>query len=351
MQSVAEIYQENGTFLTAKHPLSERAERYVAESGVKPFDHSQVPLDYLGRRFVLGYAGKMDNPALTVGICYEKDPSSKTVLAIRLLEVLKPLFKTTFVIAPDIEYYGRYQLSHEDYRNLVESVAKIISYYSPKTDFGVIRESDPSFSLMASKLSNCMMPSDISDVAEEGLHQGEGSNVFQNVALSYHTASYFLPEIRDTGPTTLVESIHMSPRRLIAKRISSSKGIPMDTGSLYTLARPLSLKYPNSLGVDSEDMISISPETMETKVRNAITGGRDRLEDQKKYGGDFMNCPLFQNYVIFTGSKESRERSRTCADGISCGSCKSHMIKDLKARLDEINSQPTSEITGKILDG
>ena len=167
MERVAEMYQEKGTFLTDKHPLAERAAKYFVEGGVKSFDHSQVSLDYLGRRFIVGTAGKIDNPTLTVGICYEKDPSSKTVLVIRLLQVLQPLFKRTCVIAPDIEYYGRYQLSHEEYRSLVESTAKIISYYSPKTDFTVIRESDPRFSLMASRLSNCMMPSDISDISEE----------------------------------------------------------------------------------------------------------------------------------------------------------------------------------------
>lgn len=351
MKKVDEIYHERGTFLTEKHPLLSRVSRYFESGGVREFDHSKFDLDYIARRFIIGYSGKIDNYSLTVGVCYEKDPTAKSVLVVRLLNSLSYLFKESFVIFPDIEYYGRYGLTDEEYRGLVESIAKVFSYYS-RVDFKPIRESDPRFSLMASRISNYMMPSDIADILAEGLHEGEGSNVFQNIASSYHTASYFLPYIiKGMDSTTLLESVHMSPRRLIANRLSSAMKMPMKTGSIYMIARPLSLKFPNSVGHNSEDMVSLDIDTVEEKMRNAITGGRDRKVDQVKYGGDFMNCPAFQNYVVFSEEERCKSISKQCSAGRLCGDCKSDMISDLKRTIKEINRQPTSKISEKILLG
>ncbi len=122
-------------------------------------------------------------------------------------------------------------------------------------------------------------------------------------------------------------------------------------------------------GLDGQKMSSSRPtsyvsldepvEEALRKIKNALTGGRNTLEEQKKLGGQPGKCMIFSLYVYhFENSDESLdERRRACENGtLMCGECKKELLGrveewllDVKAK--KIKYRPIAEkLVDKMMD-
>ncbi|MFQ6061402.1 MAG: tryptophan--tRNA ligase [Thermoplasmata archaeon] len=72
-----------------------------------------------------------------------------------------------------------------------------------------------------------------------------------------------------------------------------------------------------------------SEEEVRKKIRNAFTGGRVSIEEQKKHGGNPDVCSVYKYYLylFLPDDKMLEDRYRECRSGsIMCGECKNHLI-------------------------
>ena len=73
----------------------------------------------------------------------------------------------------------------------------------------------------------------------------------------------------------------------------------------------------------------------------ALTGGRDTVEEQKKKGGEAEKCVVFHYLkVFFEDKKKSDQRYKKCYDGkLLCGECKKCLAKDVEKYLKDFQAK------------
>lgn len=103
----------------------------------------------------------------------------------------------------------------------------------------------------------------------------------------------------------------------------------------------MSSSVPESLfGLEEPD------ESVSRKIRNALTGGRSTLEEQRRLGGEPDRCPIYQ-LNLFHMAEDDRElegiRDRCLHGELMCGACKKETIervllflKEFRERMDAV---------------
>lgn len=93
---------------------------------------------------------------------------------------------------------------------------------------------------------------------------------------------------------------------------------------------------------DSTISLNELPEEAEKKIKRALTGGRENVEEQKKLGGNPYICPVFELYMYHL-SKEDKDLKRVeeeCKSGTRlCGSCKNEASELMKQFLLELKEK------------
>lgn len=87
---------------------------------------------------------------------------------------------------------------------------------------------------------------------------------------------------------------------------------------------------------DSTISLNEDPGEAEKKIRKALTGGRENVEEQKKLGGNPYICPVFELYLYHLSSEESdlKRVEDECKSGARlCGACKMEASDLMKALL------------------
>ncbi len=93
---------------------------------------------------------------------------------------------------------------------------------------------------------------------------------------------------------------------------------------------------------DSTISLNEEPDQAEKKIRRAVTGGRESVEEQKRLGGNPYICPVFELYLYHLSSTDIdlKNVEEECKSGTRlCGGCKieasdlmSHFLSDLKEK-------------------
>jgi tryptophanyl-tRNA synthetase len=92
-----------------------------------------------------------------------------------------------------------------------------------------------------------------------------------------------------------------------------------------------------------ESTISLNedPKEADKKIKRALTGGRESVEEQKKFGGNPYQCPVFELYMYHLSieDKDLKIVEEECKGGIRlCGECKgeaSNLMTDFLNNLKE----------------
>ncbi|HEC94483.1 MAG TPA: tryptophan--tRNA ligase, partial [Thermoplasmatales archaeon] len=92
---------------------------------------------------------------------------------------------------------------------------------------------------------------------------------------------------------------------------------------------------------ESAIFLSDSPEEAKKKIRNAKTGGRVTLEEQKKLGGEPEKCMIYELFLyhLIEDDNELEEVFNSCKNGeLMCGTCKkkaASLIEEFLKSLEE----------------
>jgi len=93
---------------------------------------------------------------------------------------------------------------------------------------------------------------------------------------------------------------------------------------------------------ESAIFLTDTPEEAKKKVRNAKTGGRATLEEQRKYGGEPEKCTIYELFVYHLVEDDShlREIYESCRSGErACGHCKKEAAELLGVWLEEFHER------------
>ncbi len=116
--------------------------------------------------------------------------------------------------------------------------------------------------------------------------------------------------------------------------------------------KPSSTYHMFMKGLDGQKMSSSKPtsyisldepiEDALRKVKNALTGGRITLEEQKKLGGQPDKCMIFSLYFYHFESDDSAldDRRSKCEKGeLMCGDCKKELVNRIREWLMDIHAK------------
>ncbi len=121
--------------------------------------------------------------------------------------------------------------------------------------------------------------------------------------------------------------------------------------------KPSATYHGFARGLDGGKMSSSKPtsyigldepiDVVKRKVANALTGGRNTLEEQKKLGGQPEKCIIFELYKYHFEDDDAKlsERERMCRAGeIMCGECKKQLIEKITKWLEKHQHKKDKEM-------
>lgn len=150
-----------------------------------------------------------------------------------------------------------------------------------------------------------------------------------------------LPELQDFGgpkmvvvPVGVDQDPHIRFTRDIAAKFEKEYGFKLPAATFHKFFRSLTGESKMSKR-DATSMITLNDDeqSIKKKISNAFTGGRATAEEQKKLGGEWQKCVVYELCLFHfeEDDKELAERMRRCASGeMSCGECKKEVIEKIQ---------------------
>lgn len=187
-----------------------------------------------------------------------------------------------------------------------------------------------------------------------------------NIAHMYvpliQVADILHPQIKECGgpKPTLVpvgpdQDPHIRLTRDIAERFKNKYGFITPSSSYHRFITGLTGDKMSSSNPKTAIFLSDSPDIAQKKVKSAKSGGRESLEEQKKFGGVPEECVIYELlvYHVAESDKELEELYHDCKAGnIMCGQCKiktADMIRKFFETLSKKRKNALSEAK-KVLD-
>ncbi|ADG13235.1 tryptophanyl-tRNA synthetase [Methanocaldococcus infernus ME] len=143
-------------------------------------------------------------------------------------------------------------------------------------------------------------------------------------------------------PVGIDQDPHIRLTRDIAKRVK----ITPPSSTYHRFMRGLLGGKMSSSKPETAIFLTDSPEVVKKKIFRAKTGGRETLEEHKKYGGIPEECVIYELFLyhLILDDKELKEIYESCKRGeLTCGKCKKiaynkvvEFLKELKERRDEV---------------
>ena len=136
--------------------------------------------------------------------------------------------------------------------------------------------------------------------------------------------------------------------REVAPKLGFSKPAQIHSKFVPGLGRggKMSASQPETAIFTTDD-----PEVAEKKIKNAFTGGRDTVAEQRKLGGNPEICPIYHYYksLMVEDDNELKNIYEDCKSGnLLCGDDKIHLISEMKQFLKE--HQKKREDAKKVID-
>lgn len=153
-------------------------------------------------------------------------------------------------------------------------------------------------------------------------------------------APCFLPSLIEQKPTRVLipAAIDQDPYWRITRDVAEKMGYykPAQVHSKFVPSLEMNGKMSSSKPT-SAIFTTDDPETIESKISGAYTGGQPSVGLQRMLGGDPDACPVFWYLShFFDDGKVSIERSLKCRTGnLLCGECKSDLTIQTKLFISE----------------
>lgn len=138
-------------------------------------------------------------------------------------------------------------------------------------------------------------------------------------------------------PVGIDQDTHVRLSRDIASRLDYIKPAAIH---LKYLAGLRGGKMSTSVEPGNSIFLNDNPEKAAKKIMNALTGGRDTIEEQKKFGGNPGKCVVFDYHEMFLKEKDLEKIRKNCLAGkLMCGDCKKMLAKNIKKYLKDFQKK------------
>lgn len=160
------------------------------------------------------------------------------------------------------------------------------------------------------------------------------------------------PSVVPVGPD---QDPHIRLTRDIAERFKRKYKFIPPSSTYHRFITGLTGDKMSSSKPNTAIFLSDSPEIAEKKVKSAKTGGKDSLDEQRKYGGVPEECTVYELllYHLEPSDKKLTELYKSCKSGnIMCGECKKNVADMMKDFLYTFSKKrdKSKKIAKKILE-
>jgi len=191
----------------------------------------------------------------------------------------------------------------------------------------------------------------------KAIYGGESLTTGKIVSALTQVADILYPQIDMGKPTPTVVPVgtdqdpHLRLTRDIAARFKKEYNFILPSSTYHRYQKGLSGSKMSSSDPTTYIALTDSRKEVERKVKRALTGGRDTLDEQKKLGGSPLECTVFELYK-FHFMDDDKELSKVfdeCRSGnVMCGECKGRCIELIVGFL--LKHQAKREKARKVLD-
>ncbi|MDI9624621.1 MAG: tryptophan--tRNA ligase [Methanothermobacter sp.] len=147
------------------------------------------------------------------------------------------------------------------------------------------------------------------------------------------------PTLVPVGPD---QDPHIRLTRDIASRLEKRYGFILPSSTYHRFMRGLTGGKMSSSKPSSAIFLTDSLDEIEWKIRNAKTGGRETLEEQRKLGGVPEDCIVYEIllYHMLGSDKELEKIYEECKNGtLMCGECKSNVAVYMRRFFEEFSKK------------
>ena len=154
-------------------------------------------------------------------------------------------------------------------------------------------------------------------------------------------------------PVGIDQDPHIRLARDVVARTKAKRGFipPSSIYHEFTQALDGSIKMskskPESCIELPEDIASVTK-----KLKNAKTGGRTTVEEQRKLGGEADKCVVYSLYKqhLMENDDDLKQRYKDCVTGqIMCGECKQDCVRRMTSFMDDF-AKKTEAAKGRVKD-
>lgn len=256
-----------------------------------------------------------------------------------------------FYAIADLEAYADNGLSLEESRkNAVSNVADLIALGLDPENAYVYRQSRERHVMNLAYLF-----SKKTTMATLQALYGE-RNIGLYMAVLTQAGDILFPQLKEFGgpknivvPVGVDQDPHLRLTRDLAAKFQTEFGFKLPSSTYHKFFRSLDGSSKMSKR-DPMNMLTLAdtPELAEKKALRAFTGGRTTWEEQKKLGGEWWKCVIFElaAYHFEEDDKKLEERKQRCKGGcMSCGECKREVIAQIKEYLKNHQSKKKKAIS------
>jgi len=167
------------------------------------------------------------------------------------------------------------------------------------------------------------------------------TNVGQIFFTSMQAVPAFLPSVLagKNIPCLIPHGIDQDPHFRITRDILPRMGY-YKPAALHNIFFP-SLQQGNKMSASLPDTAIFTndkPDEVKRKIWNALTGGRETIDQQRKLGGQPNLCSVFKYYYFLfeTDDAELEKRRQACLTGkLLCGECKNELVTRINKFLEK----------------
>ncbi|BAM69463.1 tryptophanyl-tRNA synthetase [Methanothermobacter sp. CaT2] len=161
------------------------------------------------------------------------------------------------------------------------------------------------------------------------------------------------PTVVPVGPD---QDPHIRLTRDIAGRFREKYGFILPSSTYHRFMGGLTGGKMSSSRPKSAIFLSDTPEEAEEKIRNAKTGGRETLKEQRELGGVPEDCIIYETllYHMSGSDPELEEIYESCRNGtLMCGECKNNTAEFIRKFFEELSRKRKKALStaGRVLEG
>ncbi len=165
----------------------------------------------------------------------------------------------------------------------------------------------------------------------------------KTMAALYQMGDIFYPQFGEPAPTIIPCGVDQEPHIRLARDLARKfkDRSFFSPSSLYQKLLPSLSGQRKMSKSEPSGVISLPDDDLKKKVMNALTGGRDNVEEQRKMGGNPDRCMIFELYKDhFLGDSDLSKVYSDCRSGkLLCGEDKTNALRVMNEFMEDFKEK------------